>query len=171
MEFSRCVCAGSRLLLVALLVLISVALHGARGEPAQAAPSGATAAPQKASPDGAAAPSNAPPADPSLQKSLTEKAIDRAKLLAKSASDIFNRVPCLPPKGDAASIGSLPHVAKKLAAGALDSSTDLRLAGPSRLFDEGVPVGVGDASEGMHRAIVDLITRSLPVTLEDMHLR
>jgi lysophospholipase L1-like esterase len=117
MELSRCVRAGSRLLLVALFVLISVALHGARGEPAQAAPSGATAAPQKP-PEGAAAPSNATPADPSLQKSLTEKAIDRAKLLAKSASDIFSRVPCLPPKGDAASIGSLPHVAKKLAAGA-----------------------------------------------------
>jgi lysophospholipase L1-like esterase len=117
MELSHCVRAGSRLLLVALFVLISVALHGARCEPAQAAPSGAMAAPQKP-PDRAAAPSNATPADPSLQKSLTEKAIDRAKLLARSASDIFGRVPCLPPKGDAASIGSLPHVAKKLVAGA-----------------------------------------------------
>ncbi|OIQ66388.1 arylesterase precursor [mine drainage metagenome] len=39
------------------------------------------------------------------------------KQVAKSASDIFNRVPCLPPKGGAKSMGSLPHVAGKLAAG------------------------------------------------------
>ncbi len=38
-------------------------------------------------------------ADPLQQKSLTDKAIDRVKQAAKSASDIFNRVPCLPPKG------------------------------------------------------------------------
>jgi lysophospholipase L1-like esterase len=55
-------------------------------------------------------------ADPQQQKSLTDKAIDRVKQVAKSASDIFKRVPCLPPKG-AKSMGSLPHVAGKLAAG------------------------------------------------------
>ena len=62
----------------------------------------------------------APPADqvqtapPS--KSLTEKAIDKVKQVAKSASDIFGRVPCLPPKGLARSF-SLPRVARKLTAG------------------------------------------------------
>jgi lysophospholipase L1-like esterase len=56
-------------------------------------------------------------ANPSQQKSLTSKAIDKVKEVAKSASDIFNRVPCLPPKGGAKSIGSLPHVASKLASG------------------------------------------------------
>jgi lysophospholipase L1-like esterase len=56
-------------------------------------------------------------AKPSQPKSLTSKAIDRVKEVAKSAGDIFSRVPCLPPKGGAKSMGSLPHVAGKLAAG------------------------------------------------------
>ena len=50
-------------------------------------------------------------------KSLASKAIDKVKQVAKSAGDIFSRVPCLPPKGGAKSMGSLPHVAGKLAAG------------------------------------------------------
>ena len=56
-------------------------------------------------------------ANPSQQKSLTTKAIEKVKQVAKSASDIFSRVPCLPPKGGAKSMGSLPHVASKLASG------------------------------------------------------
>jgi lysophospholipase L1-like esterase len=56
-------------------------------------------------------------ANPSQQKSLTAKAVDKMKQVAKSASDIFSRVPCLPPKGGAKSMGSLPHVASKLASG------------------------------------------------------
>jgi lysophospholipase L1-like esterase len=55
--------------------------------------------------------------NPSPQKSLTSKAIEKVKEVAKSANDIFSRVPCLPPKGGAKSMGSLPHVASKLAAG------------------------------------------------------
>jgi lysophospholipase L1-like esterase len=55
-------------------------------------------------------------AAPVQQKSLTAKAIDKVKEVAKSANDIFSRVPCLPPKG-ANPIGSLPHVAGKLASG------------------------------------------------------
>ncbi|MFK4491096.1 lysophospholipase L1-like esterase [Bradyrhizobium sp. USDA 336] len=39
------------------------------------------------------------------------------KEVAKSAADIFSRVPCLPPKGGSKAMGSLPHVASKLAAG------------------------------------------------------
>ena len=54
---------------------------------------------------------------PAQQKSLTTKAIEKVKQVAKSASDIFSRVPCLPPKGGAKSMGSLPHVASKLASG------------------------------------------------------
>ena len=57
------------------------------------------------------------PANPSQQKSLTTKAIEKVKQVAKSASDIFSRVPCLPPKGGAKSMGSLPHVASKLISG------------------------------------------------------
>ena len=117
MKLSRCLRAGRTLLLAVLFVFIPVALHCARGESALAAPAAATAAPQPAPSDAAAATSKQAPAGPSPQKSLTERAIDKARLAAKSASDIFSRVPCLPPKGDAASIGSLPHVAKKLAAG------------------------------------------------------
>jgi lysophospholipase L1-like esterase len=55
--------------------------------------------------------------DPSQPKSLTTRAIEKVKQVAKSANDIFSRVPCLPPKGGAPSMGSLPHVAGKLAAG------------------------------------------------------
>ena len=54
---------------------------------------------------------------PAAQKSLTSKAIDKVKQVAKSASDIFSRVPCLPAKRGAQTTGSLPHVASKLAAG------------------------------------------------------
>jgi lysophospholipase L1-like esterase len=47
---------------------------------------------------------------------LSGKAIDKVKAIAARARDIFNRVPCLPPKGVSQSMGSLPHVAAKLAA-------------------------------------------------------
>ena len=56
-------------------------------------------------------------ANPSQQKSLSSRAIEKVKEVAKSAGDIFSRVPCLPPKGGARKMGSLPHVASKLAAG------------------------------------------------------
>jgi lysophospholipase L1-like esterase len=55
--------------------------------------------------------------NPSAQKGITGKAIDKVREVAKSATDIFSRVPCLPPKGGSKSMGSLPHVAGKLAAG------------------------------------------------------
>src|SRR6202012_1618983 len=58
------------------------------------------------------------PANPSQQKSLTTRAIEKVKQVAKSANDIFSRVPCLPPKGGAQAMGTLPHVAGKLASGA-----------------------------------------------------
>jgi len=67
----------------------------------------------------AAAPQASPAAaaNPAAQKGITGKAIDKVREVAKSAGDIFSRVPCLPPKGAAKSMGSLPRVASKLAAG------------------------------------------------------
>ncbi|UPJ54596.1 SGNH/GDSL hydrolase family protein [Bradyrhizobium sp. 200] len=56
-------------------------------------------------------------ANPAAQKGITGKAIDKVKEVAKSAGDIFSRVPCLPPKGASKSMGSLPRVASKLVAG------------------------------------------------------
>jgi lysophospholipase L1-like esterase len=53
---------------------------------------------------------------PAQPKSLAAKAIDKVKEVAKSANDIFSRVPCLPPKGTN-TVGSLPRVAGKLASG------------------------------------------------------
>ncbi len=63
----------------------------------------------------------APPAQtvaaPSAQKNIAGKAVDKVKEATKSAADIFTRVPCLPPKGGHKSMGSLPHIAARLAAG------------------------------------------------------
>jgi lysophospholipase L1-like esterase len=65
------------------------------------------------------APANAAvvPANAVPSKTLTDRAIDKVKQVAKSASDIFSRVPCVPPKGGVNPLGSLPHVANKLIAG------------------------------------------------------
>ena len=51
------------------------------------------------------------------QRGVTSRAIDKVKQVAKSAADIFSRVPCLPPKDGSKAMGSLPHVAGKLVAG------------------------------------------------------
>src|SRR6516164_5592600 len=106
--------------LAALILLTPFSLAQARAQSAQAAPQPATSAQQTTpalSPQttGNAASGNS--SGDSQQKSLTARAIDKAKSAAKSASDIFSRVPCLPPKGEANSIGTLPHVARKLASG------------------------------------------------------
>lgn len=57
-------------------------------------------------------PSSAP-----AQKGVAGRAIDKVKEAAKSAGDIFSRVPCRPARGTSKSMGSLPHVAGKLVAG------------------------------------------------------
>ena len=75
--------------------------NAATGAANSANPTQVQSAPQAASPN----------------KSLTERAVDKMKQAAKSASDIFNRVPCLPPKGGVQPVGTLPHVAAKLAGG------------------------------------------------------
>jgi len=90
--------------------------------PAQTAQPSQRAAQSAALPDGkseikAEAASKDEAARPAAQKGVTSKAIDKVKEVAKSAGDIFSRVPCLPPKGGSKSMGSLPHVAGKLAAG------------------------------------------------------
>jgi len=54
---------------------------------------------------------------PTEQRGITSRAIDKVKQVAKSAGDIFSRVPCLAPKGGSKTMGSLPHVAGKLVAG------------------------------------------------------
>ena len=55
--------------------------------------------------------------DAAPRKGLTTKTIEAVKSVASQAGDIFTRVPCLPAKGIASSSGSLPRVAKRLAAG------------------------------------------------------
>lgn len=55
--------------------------------------------------------------DSTQSKSIATRTMEKAKEVAKSASDIFSRVPCLPPKGGIEPMGSLPHVAGKLASG------------------------------------------------------
>jgi lysophospholipase L1-like esterase len=74
---------------------------------------------EKKPPAEGAPPQAAPAAgsNPAAQKGITGKAIDKVKEVAKSAGDIFSRVPCLPPKGASKSMGSLPRVASKLVAG------------------------------------------------------
>lgn len=59
-----------------------------------------------------ASPDNAP-----AQKGLTTKAIEAAKGAASAAGDILTRVPCLPAKGLKDVPGSLPRVARRIAAG------------------------------------------------------
>ena len=108
---------------VALLLLTPLPMLPARAQSAAQAAQSATSAPvdKPASPN--PIPANAQSGTATDQaalsqpRSLTAKAIDKVKQVAKSASDIFNRVPCLPPKAGAKSMGSLPHVAGKLAAG------------------------------------------------------
>jgi lysophospholipase L1-like esterase len=90
-------------------------------QPAAPSDNANTPAPQAATASAVATPIASAPAtnqaNPMPQKSLTARVVDKVKEVAKSAGDIFSRVPCLPPKGGAQSLGSLPHVASKLASG------------------------------------------------------
>jgi lysophospholipase L1-like esterase len=127
---------ASRAAIAALLLLTASQVPCARAQSAQssaqaaAAPTAQPAAPSDSvntpAPQAAAAPAIAAPiagapatdqAGPQPPKSLAARAVDKVKQVAKSASDILSRVPCLPPKGGAQSLGSLPHVAAKLASG------------------------------------------------------
>jgi hypothetical protein len=57
-------------------------------------------------------------------------------------------------------------IIEKSAAGPSDSASSVRLAGPSFVTD----TTFDQPDETLHRAIVDLLVRSLPNTLSDMHL-
>ena len=110
--------------IAACLCLTAVPLQPARAQnaaqaatPAQPSATESPVAGQQALSTQANAQPSAPVSAPAQQKSLATKAIDKVKAVAKSAGDIFSRVPCLPPKDGSQSLGSLPHVARKLAAG------------------------------------------------------
>jgi lysophospholipase L1-like esterase len=111
-------CATAALAVSALLA-VTPAAHA---QSAQATPSTPTAASDNSVTTGTAtsgaSPAQVQPAQQGVSvpnKSLTERAVDKVKQAAKSASDIFSRVPCLPPKGGVQPVGTLPHVAAKLA--------------------------------------------------------
>jgi hypothetical protein len=63
-------------------------------------------------------------------------------------------------------------VIEKRAAPPLDNAAEVRLTGPSRQVDDSYSPSAGDPArnENLHRAITDLIVRSLSTTLSDMHL-
>jgi lysophospholipase L1-like esterase len=112
--------------LVALLLLPPAAMMPAHAQTAQAAKQQVAvsdgvksdgAKPAEPQTTGTGNVAAVDPANPSQPKSFSARAIDKVKQVAKSAGDIFSRVPCLPPKGGAKSMGSLPHVAGKLASG------------------------------------------------------
>lgn len=132
MRFDCCFRGSARRVAIALaaLALLQVPVLSARAQSALAAQppassaatvsgdiksgSGNTPAP---SVSGTPSTPSAVSSDSAPKASITSKAIETVKQVAKSASDIFSRVPCLPPKGGSKSMGSLPHVAGKLAAG------------------------------------------------------
>lgn len=100
----------------ALLMLTPVVQAPAHAQAAQATPAPPT---QQATNPAPASPSQTTVAatSPAEQRGLTSRAIDKVKQVAKSATDIFSRVPCHAPKGGSKAMGSLPHVANKLVAG------------------------------------------------------
>jgi lysophospholipase L1-like esterase len=121
MSFVRPFCGITSLAVSAVtaLVLLTPALPARAQAIQQAALSGVAKSDSiKASASQTTGTANATAVDSPQPKSLTTKAIETAKEVAKSAGDIFSRVPCLPPKGGVNPVGSLPHVAGKLASGA-----------------------------------------------------
>lgn len=111
----RSLCAVAALALLApLSVAPSRAQTGQQADQHAALSPGARA--EAAKPDAAKPAVAADPADPH-QPGIAAQAIDRVKQVARSANDIFHRVPCQQPKSVHNTTGSLPHVAAKLAAG------------------------------------------------------
>ena len=62
--------------------------------------------------------------------------------------------------------GKTFDIIEKLAAGPLDNASTVRLPGPSLMLD----TGFDERDDNLHRAVADLVVRSLPNTLTDMHL-
>lgn len=94
-----------------LLIAAVVAGWLAAPQPADAQTASDTAMPAAAAPVPAGADQAAE------KKTIATKAIEKVKDVAKSAGDIFSRVPCRSPKGGTQAMGPLPRVAKKLVAG------------------------------------------------------
>ena len=113
---SRALVFSALLLLMPAAAGAQVTTHAALNQatPAQLSQSATPAAQTTGSATPASEPS---PEQISPPRTLTAKAIDKVKQVAKSASDIFSRVPCSAPKGGVQPLGSLPHVANKLIAG------------------------------------------------------
>jgi len=123
---------------------------------------------------------------PTQPRSLTATAIDKVRQVARSASDIFSRVPCLPPKGGVNPVGTLPRVAAKLASGkpvvivAFGSSSTQgfgtsspeftypnRLAGQLRRQYQAADIGVINAGRGGEDA--PEMMRRLQSSVIDVH--
>jgi hypothetical protein len=68
--------------------------------------------------------------------------------------------------------GKTFDVIVKRSAPALDDAVEVKLPGPTRQVDDSYSPATGDPvqNENLHRAITDLIVRSLSTTLSDMHL-
>jgi hypothetical protein len=68
--------------------------------------------------------------------------------------------------------GKTFDVIEKMAAPPLDDGGAVRIAGPSRMIDEGLSPSDGNPAqnEKLHGAITELVARSLSTTLSDMHL-
>ena len=120
--FHRPFCALVTLALALAGPASPTSAHAETAQPVQtaAAPIGSPAPPATPPDQPAAATSgNATSGNPnpSQQKTIAARAVDTVKQVAKSASDIFSRVPCSAPKGGVPAMGSLPRVASKLAAG------------------------------------------------------
>jgi len=111
--------AVATLVLLTPLSIVSVQAQGAQAAASEGAKSDSAKSENAKSvaPAGAGNIAAVDQANSPQQKSLTAKAFDKVRQVAKSAGDIFSRVPCLPPKGGAQSMGSLPHVASKLVSG------------------------------------------------------
>jgi lysophospholipase L1-like esterase len=111
-------CPGTALVLAAVVLLAPLSPSSAQAQGAQAALLQHTDK-TVPSPAPAASQANAPAQDNAAaqQKGIATRAIEKVKQAAKSASDILNRVPCMAPKGEPRTMGSLPHVANKLISG------------------------------------------------------
>ncbi|ABD05501.1 Lipolytic enzyme, G-D-S-L [Rhodopseudomonas palustris HaA2] len=92
---------------VAAALLLGVTVSGASAQPA----------PTPSDPPPAAAAEPPPSGRDAAQRGIAGQTIDRVRQAAKTAGDVLTRVPCLAPKGGGKSMGSLPHVARKLIAG------------------------------------------------------
>ena len=106
----------------ALLLLAPLSVAPSRAQTGQAdqhaaLSSGAATRSDAARPDVGKPAAMAVDAASPQQPGIASQALDKVKQVARSAGDIYHRVPCHQPTGVPNTTGSLPHVAAKLAAG------------------------------------------------------